>query len=395
MHHLPRKGERLSAKIRKLGSITLFSYLGIALVGTIWAIYMQSIVHDLSKVGMISTIFGIAGIIAFLVFIPIIERYSKTKILGIIILLYAVSYFLFSIVNDIVALIILGTLSYVIASARVSVVGIIMRDKSKDNAISKNTGAMYTIFNFAWLAGPIIAGFLAEKMGISFVFIIAGVLMLISFVLLKILGLNDSRIKKKPDGNLFKLIKEFFSEKRFRMAYLIHGGVTFWWAFIYIYIPIYIIESGRSDLIVGYFLAGVIAPLIFLEYPIGLLASKFGFKKMFFRGYLIVAIAAVLCFMINDFYAILILLVLGSVGMAMLEPTTEAYFFDITTKSQKDKFYGIQNTTIDVNYAISLFVVAMIIKFLPFKYSFIFIGAMMLVFALISLKIKDVFEKRD
>ena len=394
MHHI-RKGERLSSKIRELGSVTLFSYFAVALVGTIWAIYMESIIHNASTVGLISTIFGIAGIIAFLFFIPVIEKYNKTKILGIILLLYAVSYFLFSFVNDIVALIILGTLSYVIASARVSVVGIIMRDKSKENAISKNTGVMYTIFNFAWLLGPIVAGFLADKIGIKYVFIIAAVLMILSFVLLKFLKLNDSRIKKKPDANLFKLIKEFFSQKKLVLSYFLHGGVTFWWAFIYLYIPIYIIESGKSDLIVGYFLAGIIAPLIFLEYPIGILASKAGFKKMFFRGYLIVAIASLFCFFINDFYAILILLVLGSVGMAMLEPTTEAYFFKITTKSQKDKFYGIQNTTVDVNYAISLFAVAIIIKFLPFKFSFLFMTAMMILFALVSLKVKDVFERKN
>jgi MFS family permease len=395
MHeHDFRKRERLSSNIRQLSAITLFSYIGIALVGTIWAIYMESIVHNPSTVGLISTWFGVAGIFAFLFFIPIIEKHNKTKILALVLLLYAISYFLFAFVDDIFALIILGTLIYVIASARVSTIGIIMRNKSKDNEVSKNTGVMYTVFNFAWLVGPVVAGFVAQKIGIRFVFIIAGILVGISFILLKVLGLNDSGISKRPEKNVFKLTKEFFARKKFVLSYIIHGGVNFWWAFIYIYIPMFIVDSGRSDLVVGYFLAGVIAPLIFLEYPIGILASKFGFKKMFFRGFLIVAIAAGLCFLINDFYAILILLVLGSVGMAMLEPTTEAYFFDITTKSEKDKFYGVQNTTVDVNYAVSLFAVAMIIKFLPFKYSFIFISAVMLAFALISLRIKDVFEKK-
>lgn len=391
MHHF-RKRERLSMQIREFGVVTLFSYLGIALVGTIWAIYLESIIHNPSTVGLISTLFGIAGIFAFLVFIPITERHSKTRMLGIIILLYAISYFIFSFTSNLVAVVALGFIVYIIASARVSIVGIIMRDKSKDDSVSKNTGIMYTMFNIAWLLGPILAGFLAERMGIHFVFIIAGCLMLLAFILLKLLRVSDNRVRNHADRNLFKLIKEFFSERRFRLTYILSGGISFWWAFVYIYIPIYIIESGRNDLVVGYFLAGVIAPLIFLEYPIGILANKFGFKKMFFRGYLILAGAGFLCFFINEFYAILILIVLGSVGIAMLEPTTEAYFFDMTTKSQKDRFYGIQNTTIDVNYAISLFSVAMIIKFLPFHYSFLFIGAVMLIFALISLKAKEVIE---
>jgi MFS family permease len=90
----------------------------------------------------------------------------------------------------------------------------------------------------------------------------------------------------------------------------------------------------------------------------------------------------------------LILLVLGSVGMAMLEPTTEAYFFDITSKEEKDRFYGIYNTTITLNHAVSIFIVSILIKFFPFKYSFLIIGFFMLIFAILSLKTKNIIENQ-
>jgi MFS family permease len=245
------------------------------------------------------------------------------------------------------------------------------------------------LFNLSWLAGPLIAGFLSERYGIKFVFIISGFLMLIALILLRKFKLMDNRKTKKIEYNLFKIIREFFSKKKFVLNYIVSGGVNFWWAFIYIYIPVYIIESGKSDLVVGYFLAGVIAPLILLEYLFGKSAGDFGFKRMFFRGYLILVVVCILCFFVGDMYAILVLLVFASVGVAMLEPTTEAHFFSIATKDERDKFYGIYNTAIDVNYVVSLFLVAILLEFFEFRYAFLLVGALMAFFALISLRVKN------
>lgn len=392
--HNSKRSDKISIQIEKLGITTLVVSLAIAMVATIWAIYFESLMHNPSNVGLINTIFGILGIVGFVLSIPLIEKNSKTKIFGITLLIYSASYFLFSIFDSIAFAIILGSIIYLSASLRINTLGLILRNKSKNQVVSKNIGFMYTLLNISWLVGPVAAGFLAEKLGIKFVFLISGILMLFAFILLKFLKVKDNKKSKKIDGNFFKIIKEFFSSKKLVFTYLISGGISFWWAFIYIFIPILIIESGKNDIVVGYFLAGVILPLVLLEYFFGKLAGKSGFKKMFFRGYLILAIVAVISFFINDLYAILVLLVLGSVGMAMLEPTTEAYFFDMTNKKQRDKFYGVYNTTIDINYAVSLFLISLLIKFIDFKYSFLLIGFFMMIFALLSLRTKNVIEER-
>lgn len=390
--HRPKRGDRISVQIKNLGVVTLISTLGISLVGTIWAIYFDGLFKSASTVGLINTLFQIFGTLALIIFIPLIEKNSKSRLLIIALFAYSVSYFLFSFLNSAHAAIILGVILALSASMRMNTVGIILRDKSKNDSVSKNTGIMFTLLNVSWLLGPIAAGFIADKFGINIVFMISGFLMLAAIFLMKIFKLKDNRKDKKIDRNLFKLTKEFFSKKKFRFVYLITGGISFWWAFIYLYVPIYIIESGKSDIVVGYFLSAIIAPLILLEFIFGKIAGRSGFRKMFLRGYLIVSLVAFLCFFAVDTYAILILLVIGSVGMAMLEPTTEAYFFDISSSYEKDRYYGIYNTTIDISYAISLFLVAILIKFVPFKYSFIFMGVVMGIYSLLSLRVKNIIE---
>ncbi len=386
---LSKKREGISSKVKELGLVNLVISLAIALVGTIWAIYFESLTHNASQVGFINTLFGLVGIISFLVFIPLIERSSKTRILAFVIWMYLVSYFLFYFVKDLGLAILLGVVLYIVGSLRVNVSGIILRDKSKDGQVSENTGFMYVLFNLAWLIGPLAAGFISQKYGINFVFIVSGCLMLLGFILLKRFKIKDDRKTRNVENNIFKLVKSYFSHRKFILSYFVSGGISFWWAFIYIYIPVYIIESGLNDLVVGYFLAGIIAPLILLEYLFGKTAGKVGFRKMFVKGYLILFAVAVLCFFINDLMGILVLLVLGSVGAAMLEPTTEAHFFSIASREERDKYYGVYNTAIDLNYMVSLLLVAILLRFLEFKYSFILIGVFMLIFALVSLKVKD------
>jgi MFS family permease len=91
---------------------------------------------------------------------------------------------------------------------------------------------------------------------------------------------------------------------------------------------------------------------------------------------------------------ILALLVLASFGAGMLEPTTEAYFFDIITKEQRDKFYGPYNTTINLNAFMGRIFAAIFLLFLPFKFIFILFGVIMFLFAIVSSRNKEIIESK-
>lgn len=385
---------RRRGEVKEISIISSISSLGLALVGTVWAIYFESLTHNASYVGFITTFFGIVGLIALILLTPIIEKNSKSKLLAIAFIAYILSYLLFYFLSTLTAAIILGAIISIFASLRWTVLGIILSDKSENNSLSKNVGFNYSLINLSWLIGPTVAGFIAQRLGIKSVFLIGAGLMIIALLLLRFLNIKDNRKEKKADKNFISLIKSFFKHKHLRKIYFVTGGISFWWAFIYTYMPIFIIESGKTDLLVGYFLSVIGLPLVFSEYFFGKIAQKKGIKKMFSRGYFILFLIPLACFLVNNFYVILGLLVLGSFGMAMLEPTTEAYFFDLTTKEQRDKYYGTYNTTIDVHYTLSLFLVAVVLYFLPFKFSFLLVSIVMLIFAIFSSKIKNIIEIR-
>ncbi|MBU0760732.1 MAG: MFS transporter [Nanoarchaeota archaeon] len=253
---------------------------------------------------------------------------------------------------------------------------------------------MYSFLNLAWFIGPLIAGLLSEYFKISVIFGLSGIFVLISLVYFSFLRIHERKIRKRIDKNIVKIFFDFFKNKERVIAYCLGGGVNYWWSLIYIFIPLYIIKNGLGLDYIGYFLFSVSIPLISFSYFFSNLAGKIGFKRIFKIGFLIPCLASLVCFFVSNVYATLLILVLASVGLSMLEATTEAYFFD-TLKGKEDlRFYGPYNTTIDVNHFISRVIGGVILLFFPFNYLFLFFSISMLGFFILSFKTKNINESR-
>jgi len=82
------------------------------------------------------------------------------------------------------------------------------------------------------------------------------------------------------------------------------------------------------------------------------------------------------------------------VGLAMLESTTESYFFDISKKKEELRFYGPYNTTIDVNQFIGSLLSATLLLVLPFKYIFLLFASFMFFMFFISFKVRKIVESK-
>jgi len=246
----------------------------------------------------------------------------------------------------------------------------------------------------AWVLGPLIAGYLLSSFGFNLVFVFSAILICLALLVIRISRVKDVSTKKRADVNVWKNFLVFFKNKKRVFAYLLSGGVTVWWSLIYVFVPVYIVESGFSELLVGYFLFAVAVPLVFSEFYFSKVASKKGFKKLFRNGYFIIALSSLICFFVSNIYVLLLILVLGSVGMGMLESTTEAYFFDILGKNQHLRFYGPFNTADSSLSLIAKLGASAVLFLLPFQYLFLLFGLFMFFYFVLSFFIRDKIESR-
>jgi len=382
-------------KICKLAFVGFFMALSFALIDTVWALYMEGYFHNISYVGFFSGALTFVSLISYFFFIPLIERSKKTKIFAFSILLFSISYFLFSINTKFYIFVILAFIISILHTLRITSFGIIVHDNSEERQLSRNEGLLYTFYNIAWVIGPLISGYLLWRFGINLIFNISGILIFSSLLIFLSSKIKNSNKKKRLDNNMLKNFIMFFKDKQRKISYILSGGVNFWWSLIYLFMPIYIINNNLPIFYVGYFLFAVAIPLILFEYPASKLAGKVGFKKMFKIGFFILFLIALLCFFITNIYILLILLVFASIGISILEPTTESHFFDILkNKKEELRYYGPYNTTIEFNNFIGRMLSAVLLLFLPFRYIFLFFSLAMFIFFLISFKVKNVVEKK-
>ena len=381
--------------IVKLSIVGLISGLAFAMISTIWAVYLYSFLNSTALVGFFTAGITLVSLISFFIFVPLIQKISKSKIYIFSLALYVIIYFLFAMNTRLSGLVILTLISAIVGTLVVTSFGIIIKHNSNKKELSKNEGLRFVFANIAFLIGPLIAGYLSSKHGINLVFLLASIFIFIAILFFRKSRIEDNKIKRKTEKNVLKNFIEFFKNKNRRLAYIIGGGVSFWWSLNYIFMPLFIIKSGLDKIWVGYFLFAIVIPLVLFEYPIAKLAGKIGFKKIFKIGYLIAAITSIACFFIPNIYAIMGTLVLASIGLAMLEPTLEAHFFDNLKKGESSKYYGPYNTKANLNAIISRTLAAFILIFLSFKYVFLLFGLAMLVFAFISSKLKEIVENKQ
>ncbi len=389
-----RQNGMIFTGIVKLAIVLFVISLSFSFIDTIWAVYLDSFLHNEAFVGFISAFFTFISFLSFFFIVPIIERLDKSKMFSFSLMLFIVTYLLFAINRNFYFVIVLGVFFTILQTIRITSFGIIVRDKSSERQVSRNEGLMYTFMCTAWVIGPLIAGLISDAYGIDIIFVLAAIIIFVGLFIFKFSKVKDTNIKKKIDHNVFKNFLDFFKNKNRVIAYALGGGVNFWWTLIYIFVPLLIIRSGLHIRWVGYFLFAVAIPLIILEYKFSKLAGKIGFRKLFKIGFLIPAFLVLICFFVGNIYIILGLLVLSSFGLAMVEPTTEAYFFDVLQGKQELKFYGPYNTTIDLNHFIGRLFSAVLLLFLPFKFIFLLFSFFMFLFFLISFKTKNIIEKR-
>jgi len=397
MHNnrIKQRGLLLSlSKLNRLGMVVLISGLAFSLIGTVWAVYLNSFLNNDAYVGLISSLFVAISFTSYFLIIPLIEKTNKAKIYIASSLLVALGYFLYSILNNFYLFLIAALIVTVAITLRISSLGLIIEHSSKKRDLSKNVGYLYTLSNVAWVIGPLLAGLILRAIGIKWVFIFASLIIFLSLLIFKIIKVDCKVKKKKIDRNLTKNFLDFFKDKNRRKAYFLGAGVNFWWSLIFVYFPLLIIKHFHDDY-VGYLLFAVTIPLVLTQYHFGKLAGKIGFKKIFFIGFLIPAIAALICFIFfNNFIIVIISLIIASIGLAMTESTTEAYFFDICNGKEDQRFYPPYNTSIDFGYLIGELGPALMLLFLPIKFIFLLYAAGLFCLSILALTIKEVIEEK-
>lgn len=227
-----------------------------------------------------------------------------------------------------------------------------------DNSSTENRATTYGLMNMTWslgsLLGPLIAGLLVDMYGWNPLFYLASFISVLSIIPAlffkgKTRIIKESEKKEEPD--------QTFDSKTVRIIslfFLMQFAMCTGMGVITIIMPLYLIKIfSTSATEVGIFLSiGVGLSTLLTQLPSGLVADKFGNKKVLLSCALLTALLYLLAPFMGNYLLLVIVYMLINASWSMTWPSSVAYLVDSVPKPKRSIAISIRQTGIRLGFTI-------------------------------------------
>ena len=206
---------------------------------------------------------------------------------------------------------------------------------NNEGSTGSKRGLTLSLMSLAAASGPLIVALIVgdSEANLTRTYLAASMFGVI-FIALTLIYFQSFTDPKYKEIRVMDTLQMFFAHHNLRNAFLTHLALQIFFSWAVIYIPLYLFnEIGLSweqlGLIFG---IGLFAYVLF-EWPIGYLADKyFGEKEMMALGFLILIVSTSwIAFLTTaSIVAWALLMFINRTGAALVEVTTESYFFKHT-----------------------------------------------------------------
>lgn len=203
--------------------------------------------------------------------------------------------------------------------------------QTSDDGVGIVRGELLTTQNIAWIVSPLIfSQLIGETAQYWKVYVVSFVLSLLLLVLAwMILPHGKEPAFKKL--YFIDTLRELKKQKDLMKIFLVYFLLSFFFAWMVIYLPIYLHEGvGFTWAQIGILLTIMFIPYLLVDIPLGVLADKyFGEKEILFIGFLVLIISTFSVGLVTEkiFALWAIVLFMTRAGAGTIEVMTETYFF--------------------------------------------------------------------
>jgi len=369
--------------LKSIYFLTFFLSIQFAFTAYVNSTFLANFI-SIKTVGLIFTLSAVLAIIGLFYIPRILAVYCNHKILFSLVSISLVSLFgLFESQTApwVIFFFILYLLTnYLIVFSR----DIFAESYTRDETTGKTRGILLTAINLGWVFAPLASGLVIKYFGYSEMYLLAAAFLFIAFIFIlgPIRKLKDLSYRRIP---LTETIKKMIVNKDIRKIYLANFMLQFFYAWMVIYMPIYLNQYlGFSWDKIGVIFMIMLLPFVLIEYPLGRLSDKIGERKLLIGGFLVTGIATVLISFIGNptLAVIAAILFMTRVGAATIEIMTESYFFRKVGALDSDIISFFRNT-FPLSYVIAPLLATVFFILFPFKYIFLTLGIIMLLSILI------------
>ena len=237
---------------------------------------------------------------------------------------------------------------------------------------------MYT--GIAWMIGPTLGLWLWENTTAWSPFILTAVAAACMLFYFWYLRLGHSEViqpaRKKPQ-RLLKVIPRFFSQAAMRMAYFIVLCRAIFWAALFVYGPIYVVEAGLPNWVAGGLLS-MVSGLLLASPMIRNYASRFGTRLVLIYALNLTALSMLMLYLVGEPQPLgLMFWIIASIGGVTVDVLGNIPFMRLVKPRERTEMTMIYSTWRDASYLLTPLLVSLVLLFAPFEVFYILLAGLL------------------
>lgn len=351
-HFVKYKTPKLVSQGRVFSYMIFFYCLAVAIVSPIFPGYLENASRSEFYVGLFVAISSLMTFLGSLLIPKILHKYSRMLLLYAGFLGMAFVFMMYFFASGFYPVLFLQFVKGFAIAVLLVLIPLMVKDYTNEKSLAREEGVYYWFMNVAWVIGPILGGFLALKFDQRFLFLFSMVVFVCAAFFLqheKVSPIADkvNNIERSP---LSHGIKQFWTRKQLRKAYLVDFGLYVWWSVSTVSVPLYMSFYAFNEFYIGVVMALTLVPLIMLEKWVGERVKNGNMGRHIRMGFLIMVLSLIAIFVFKNVYFSIAMFVMASVGASFIEPVKETYLFMHLAKHEEDDLFSIYSTARQLGY---------------------------------------------
>jgi len=361
--------------LQRLYAGNFFYGLHFALIVYVLSTYISGYVGE-SAVGLVYTAIAALSLLASLNFFRLV-RWLGHRTLTLLLLSLTIL-FSFLLAGDLTApFAIVFVVLYSVAEFLLLIAFDLYVEKLSTDTTTGNIRGLYlTMYNLAFISGPIITGTLIGENNYSLMFGTASAVLIPTFCIYYF-SLGTLKEIKPKEAHILDAVHILTRREDIRRIFISYCTLEFFYTWMTIYTPLYLHQYlGFAWSEIGIIFTIMLLPFVLFQLPLGVLADRYwGEQEILMSGFIISAVATIgLFFVTSPSIAVwAALLFLTRTGASAIEIMNDTYFFKKIGPRDAEVIALFRNAR-QLNYIVAPLLAGMIIVFLPINTLFIFLG---------------------
>lgn len=394
----------LNVSIKLMGLMVAFKYAGIGLMDPFFSLFLESLGHNYTAVGELTSLFGFASLVTTIPLIRVADHIQNKLVVWRGLQGYAVAvlfYFLAAVYQHlfflIMALIIHGV-SYTMVDGGSEAY---VRKHATFDHTSRAFGYLSSIRNSGWIIGILVGGLLFPYLGFAGLF-----LLMIPFMLINSFFVHS--IEERGVTSLLAAAHRYFSHfkdlfRLFRDFHQFGPQMIFSYGLIFFdglqsvllatFLPLFAFTLSLSYTEIAFLMAVVYLPSLF-SFFFAEIADRMNRIDLIVAGLMIVVTAFLFLFSSTEPHWIMIFASVISLGMALVKPAYNGLISDLAPHHMLGEISSIQMFVARSSAMICPFLFGILADFYAIRFTFLFaaLAAFVLIFAAFAIKMYHYFN---